>query len=167
MPLPSSARHLPHTNIAGQLLSAPVLCRGTGARGCRAAPRLCWSSGCRGGGSHLGTPSPEGRGFAGGRAARGMPQRKGSALHMVRESFLILLSTTMLSEVSYQSLQYPGCQEIFLVGGISLCQVFPCQRSQTTSLPLCTGPAQTCLSAGHWLGAGSCPQGEKGSSERP
>ena len=106
-----------------------------------------------------GPPALRAEALLGGEQARGMPQRKGSALHMVRESFLILLSTAILSEVSYQSLQYPGCQEIFLVGGISLRQVLSLSALTDhisasvhwprTNVPLCRALAgRRVLSAG-------------------
>jgi len=131
VPLPSCARHLPDTNIAGQLLSAPVHCRGNWARGWRAAARLCWSSGCRGWGSRLGPHSPEGRGFAGWERRRGvLSQRIGSALEGMIESSLNS-PTTFKVFVNSHSLIIPLLSEYFPTGrGLPLNFAFPCECSQ-------------------------------------
>ena len=62
--LPQLCSHLPHTNIAGQLLSAPVLCRGTAAL---AAEELVHA---------LEPPALRAEALLGGRGGQGAAQRR-------------------------------------------------------------------------------------------
>ena len=130
------------------------LCRGNWAHGCRAAPQLCWSSGCRGGGSCLGPHSPEGRGFAGWEA-RGLAAGKGSALEGIIGRFLNSLSHYILGFNFFSFPDYISAACIYSSWEAFHCPMsFPCQCSQTPCEPLCAhrGPPETRLFAGHCLG---------------